>query len=272
MSPVLALFASFILASASLAEPDARPLASFDQVRALCRSLKQLDGPTGRLFRADIPGAGFVFGRYRQADKELELDGDRPLRAAAGSLYLDVRGIDDVAFRATEEQRDDWARRKGAGKLTLSVVFEPSAEGCRGSLHAHQARLSGVARSWQLIGEQGKVVAAADEDGRPLERLEGPRAARVRSVALENEAPVPDEGKARLRAAQSALEQCAAQAQRPGSIVLSFAARAGALHDINVALDGLHDDAVAGCMTKALAGTTLADNASGRGMATIAVE
>ncbi len=269
MSPVLALF---VLASASLAEPEARPLASFDQVRALCRALKQLDGPTGQIFRAEVPAAGFSFGRYRQADKELELDGDRPLRAASGSLYLDVRGIDEVAFRATEEQRDEWARAKGAGKLMLSVVFEPSAEGCRGSLHAHQARLAGVARSWQLIGEQGKIVAAADEDGRPLERLEGPRAARVRSVALENEAPVPDEGKARLSAAQSALEQCAARAQRPGSLVLSFAARAGALHDVNVAVDGLHDDAVAGCIAKALAGATLADNLSGRGMATIAVE
>lgn len=271
---MLSLLAALVLVAAPAAHEDsqARPLESFEQVRELCTALRGSEGPQARLYRADVPSKAFAFGSYRARDKELELDGTRPLRAAAGSLYLDIKGIDELAFRASEAQLEEWKRDKEAGKLTLRVVFEPAAEGCRGSLFAHQARLAGKARSWQLLDEKGKVLAAADEDGQPLEHPDGPRAARVRSVALENEPPAADEGKARLDSAQRALDQCANRAQRPGSLVLSFAAKGGALRDVQIAVDGLHDDAVAGCITKALAGARMADSATGRGTATIAVE
>ena len=269
----MSLFAAFftLLATPTAAAP-ARTRDSFDDVRQLCASLRSADRPAGQLYRVEVNASGFALGRYRAEEQELELDGDRPLRAAGNSLYLDLHGVDEVAFKATEAQRDQWAHHKQAGKLALSVVFEPSADGCRGSLHAHQARLAGSARSWQLKDHQGQVLAAADEDGHPLERSGGPRAVKVQSVAMENEAPVADEGKARLGAAQGALDACATRAQGAGSLVLSFAAKGGALRDVQVALDGLHDEAVAGCIAKALTGATLAGAVTGRGTATIAVE
>src|ERR671936_300457 len=101
------------------------------------------DEALSRWYRLEVPSKGFAFGRYRAQEKQLELDGDRPLRALDGAISLDVDGIDDVAFAARPEQVSAWAAEKKAGVLKLLVVFRPSGERCAGSAAAQAFRISG---------------------------------------------------------------------------------------------------------------------------------
>src|SRR5207248_1458122 len=90
----------------------------------------------GRWYRLEVPSKGFVFGRYQAQDKQLELDGDRPLHAVQNTLSLDLDGVDDVSFHATPEQASAWSQEKKAGTLRLVVVGKPSGERCAGSAAA----------------------------------------------------------------------------------------------------------------------------------------
>src|SRR5205085_59259 len=81
-------------------------------------------------YRLSVPAKGFTFGRYRSEQQEIELDGNRPLRALDGALSLDLAGIDEVAFQASPAQVRDWNARKRAGELSLVVQFRPSGEPC----------------------------------------------------------------------------------------------------------------------------------------------
>src|SRR5437870_9169437 len=78
----------------------------------------------GRWYRVEVPSKGFAFGRYRTQDQQLELDGDRPLRAIDNMLSLDLEGIDEVSFTARSEQVTAWAQEKKAKALKLVVVWK----------------------------------------------------------------------------------------------------------------------------------------------------
>ncbi|TMA20243.1 MAG: hypothetical protein E6J85_10300 [Deltaproteobacteria bacterium] len=132
-------------------------------------------------YRLSVPAKGFTFGRYRSEQQEIELDGNRPLRALDGALSLDLAGIDEVAFQASPAQVRDWNARKRAGELSLVVQFRPSGEPCAGKAVAGIFRLSGEPLSWQIETDTGPV-AAADEDGAPLEVGIAPRATAHRST------------------------------------------------------------------------------------------
>jgi hypothetical protein len=93
---------------------------------------------------------------------------------------------------------------------------------------------------------------------------------RVTSVAFDNEAPLADEGRSRLAPAQGALENCAGLVQRPGRVAIGFTSRDGAARDVVIVVDGVRDDAVTTCLTRAIAGVPL--DRAGKGTATIAVE
>jgi hypothetical protein len=254
------------------AGPEPWPLDRFERVRALCEALRgqQAQDALERDYRIDVPSKGFALGRYRPEERELELDGDRPVRAADGTLLVDLRGIDEVAFHAGPEQVAQWKKLKEAGELTLSVVLRASPDGCAGSAHAGQLRLGGNAQSWRLLGPKGALLAAADEEGKPLSRLQGAPQARVRTVAFDAEKPAPDDGRSRLESAQPALDACARAAKKPGSLVVSFDSRGGTLHDVQVVVDSLRDEEVSSCIAKALTGAPL--QGAGHGTATIAVE
>jgi|GEM_PF-1402086 len=224
----------------------------------------------------EVPAKGFAFGQYRREAQQLELDGDRPLRALGGALLLDLDGIDDVAFNATPAQVGSWASLKKSSSLRLVVTFRPHGERCAGSAAAHAFRLAAAPGSWQLIDSQGTVVASAGPEGEPVDQGPSPdRSVRVEKVVLEDEVPTPnDEGRARLLPAQAALDRCAQAAPRPGQMVIAFAVQAGRIQDPQVIMDALRDEASSRCVARALTGISLAGagGASGRGTASLALE
>ena len=222
----------------------------------------------GRWYRLEVPSKGFVFGRYQVQDKQLELDGDRPLHAVQNTLSLDLDGVDDVSFHATPEQVSAWSKEKKAGTLRLVVVWKPSGERCAGSAAAEAWRLAGKARSWELVGAQG-TVAAADAEGEPVGVT--PKEVKIEKVTVESdEGPRPDDGRRRLAGAQRELEKCAAAAQRAGSLLVTFSVQGGRVRDPQVIMDSLRDEKVAGCVARAVAGAEV--GGSGHGTAAISLE
>jgi hypothetical protein len=294
---------------ATPARTDVVPLTSEAQLRELCTALRgSLRSPemdpvdiavqrqrderlraemVSRTYRVAVPAKGFVFGRYRPEQQEIELDGDRPLRALDGALSLDLAGIDDVAFEATPQQVRDWTARKAAGDLSLVVQFRPSGEPCSGKPVAGIFRMSGEPVFWQIVSDAGPV-AAADEDGAPLE-IGPPRVhtMRIDRVALDLEQPGPavaeagvldrtqhaDDARERLAGSLPALDRCARGVRRTGSMVVAFSVLDGRLQDVQVVMDALRDESVASCVANALSGAQLRgiNAATGRGMASLAL-
>ena len=256
------------LCEALRAQPSATDLDPAQQAEAWKAAQARREEAASRWYRLEVPSKGFAFGQYRARDKQLELDGDRPLRAVDNMLSLDLDLIDDVAFNATPAQVSAWSREKKAGTLRLVVVWKPSGERCAGSAAAEAWRIAGKARSWELVGAQG-VVAAANEEGEPIGG--GPHAVKVEKVTLDSDAaPLADEGRGRLSQAQPALEKCAAGAQRAGSLLLSFSVQGGRVREPQVIMDSLRDEKVAGCVARAVAGAEV--GGTGRGTASISLE
>jgi hypothetical protein len=271
-------------------QPEPIPLAEEAQVKELCVTLRDAGGDfegdpaetaaaqraaqvrreeaLSRWYKVEVPSKGFVFGRYRAHDKQLELDGDRPLRAVDGVLSLDLEGVDDVAFNAKPEQVSAWSKEKKAGALKLVVVFRPAADRCAGSAAAQAWRLAGKVRSWELVGARG-VVAAADAEGEPVGGP--PHAVRVEKVTVESDGmPLDDEGRGRLASAQRALDKCASSAQRPGTMLVSFSVQGGRVHEPQVIMDTLRDERVSDCVARAVDGAPV--GGSGHGTAAVSLE
>lgn len=256
------------LCAALAAQPSDPDLDPAQQVDAAKAAQARRDEAAQRWYRLEVPSKGFAFGQYRAQDKQLELDGDRPLRAIDNMLALDLDLIDDVAFNATPAQVSAWAREKKAGTLKLVVVWKPTGERCAGSAAAEAWRIAGKARSWEIVGSSG-VVAAANEDGEPIGGR--PTGVRIEKVSVESDAvPAADEGRGRLAQVQPALQKCAASAQRSGSLVLSFSVQGGRVHDPQVIMDSLRDEKVAGCVARAVSGAEVGGN--GHGTAAITLE
>jgi hypothetical protein len=256
------------LCEALRAQPAADDLDPAQEVSARKQALLRRDEYAGRSYEVVVPSKGFVFGRYREGDRLIELNGDRPLRAVDGMLSLDIDGVDDVAFEATPAQVTAWSLAKKAGALRLVVVFTPAGDRCAGSAAAESWRIAGKARSWKLVDEDG-VVATADGDGDPV--ANGPRKISVRKVTLESDSmPPDDDGKNRLSAVRPQLDRCASQAQRSGSLVLGFDVRGGRAQDPQVMLDSLRDERVAACLARAVQGAPV--GGQGRGTASISLE
>lgn len=276
-----------LLAAAQTAPRDAIALSSEEQVREICAALREQNGEPApgvtvapsrgqalsRLYQVRVPAKGFALGRYHDEEQELELDASRPLRALDGALTLDLANADDVAFRATPAQMKEWTRAKREGKLNLTVYFRPSGDGCAGNAAAHIFRFEGVPLWLQVEGTAG-VLAAADEEGLPVEEPSTTRSFRVSKVLLDSDAPRPDAGKDRLSVAQSALDRCAQAARRRGSLVVSFSVQEGRVRNPQVIMDAARDEETARCVTQALAGAAIAsaDPGATRGTASLAVQ
>jgi hypothetical protein len=227
------------------------------------------DEAVERWYRVEVPSRGFAFGRYHAQEQQLELDGDRPLRAIDDMLSLDIAGIDEVSFNARPEQVTSWNQEKKAKALKLAVVFKPAGDRCAGSAAAESWRISGRARSWELIAAQG-VVAAANEEGEPIGGG-GPRQVRIEKVTLDtDEAPQDNDGRSRLASSQRALERCAAGAQRAGKLLITFSVQNGRVREPQVIMDSLRDESVSGCVAKAIAGAEM--YGTGHGTASITVQ
>jgi len=282
------LIAILVLAAAS--SQDVVQLTQKSQVKELCDALRaqpsesdldpaqvaaarkaaqvRRDEAAARWYRVEVPAKGFAFGRYRAQDQQLELDGDRPLRAVDDTLSLDLDGADDVAFNARPEQVTAWNQEKKAKTLKLVLVWKPAGERCAGSAAAESWRLAGHARSWELVGAQG-TVAAANEEGEPVGG--GPRQVQVEKVAIDSDdAPAQNDGRARLASAQAALDRCASGAQRAGKLLVSFAVQGGRVRDPQVIMDSVRDEKVSGCVARAISGAEVGGN--GRGTAAITVQ
>jgi hypothetical protein len=256
------------LCQALAAQPAEADLDPAERVAAGKTALARRDAALSRWYEVEIPAKGFALGRYRAQEQQLELDGDRPVRALDDMLSLDLEGIDDVAFNARPEQVSAWSREKKAGTLRLRVVWSPAAERCAGSAAAEAWRIAARVRSWQLIGAEG-VVAAANEDGEPAGA--GPQKARVQQVTLDSDAaPQEDEGRERLSAAQRALDRCAATAQRAGNLMVSFSIQGGRVREPKIIMDSVRDEKASGCVAHAIAGAEV--GGSGSGTASIAFE
>src|SRR5882762_2069391 len=139
------LIAILVLAAAS--SQDVVQLTQKSQVKELCDALRaqpsesdldpaqvaaarkaaqaRREETASRWYRVEVPAKGFAFGRYRAQDQQLELDGDRPLRAIDDMLALDLDGIDEVAFNAKPEQVTDWSQQKKGKMRRLAVVWKP---------------------------------------------------------------------------------------------------------------------------------------------------
>ena len=283
------LIAILVLAAAS--NQDVVQLAEKSQLKELCEALRAQPSESGldpaqvaaarkaahtrreeaasRWYRVEVPSKGFAFGRYRSQDQQLELDGDRPLRAIDDMLSLDLDRTDDVAFNARPEQVTRWSQDKKAKTLKLVVVFKPAGDRCAGSAAAESWRVAGHARSWELVGAQG-AVAAANEDGEPVGGG-GPRQLQIEKVTLDSDdAPQENDGRGRLGSAKAALDGCASGAQRAGKLVLTFSIQGGRVRDPQVILDSMRDEKVSGCVARAISGAEM--GGSGRGTASIAVQ
>ncbi len=280
-----------LLALLLAAPSDVLPLREEAQVRDLCSALRDsgetFEGDPAELaaarraaqlkrdqaaqasYSVEVPSKGFSFGRFRPGENLLELDGDRPLRAVNNELSLDLDGTDDVAFPARPEQVSQWSRAQKAGSLKLVVTFRPSGERCAGSAAARAWRISGHSLSWQVL-DGDKVVAAADESGEPVGLPAGRRSIAVEKISLED----ADEARVSFAGVQSALDKCAAGARRLGTLVVAFAVQGGHVREPQVILDALRDEAVSGCVARALSGASLtgAAGTSGRGTATLALQ
>jgi hypothetical protein len=222
----------------------------------------------GRWYRVEVNSKGFAFGRYRAQDQQLELDGDRPLRAVDDMLSLDLEGVDEVSFAARPEQVTAWTQEKKAKALKLVVVWKPSGARCAGSAAAEAWRIAGQARSWELVGAQG-TLALANEEGDPVGG--GPRQVRVEKVTLDSdEAPLENEGRGRLASSQAALDRCAAGALRSGKLVMTFSVHEGKVREPQVIMDSLRDEKVAVCVARAISGTEL--SGTGHGTASLTVQ
>jgi hypothetical protein len=282
------LIAILVLAAAS--SQDVVQLTEKAQLKELCEALRAQPVESGldpaqlaaarkaaqarreeaasRWYRVEVPSKGFAFGRYRVQDQQLELDGDRPLRAIEDTLTLDLDGIDDVAFNARPEHVTAWSEQKKGKALRLAVVWKPAGDRCAGSAAAESWRIAGHARSWELVGAQG-AMAAANEDGDPVGG--GPRQVQVEKVTLESdEAPQQNEGRGRLASVQAGLDRCASGAQRTGRILVSFSVQGGRVHEPQVMMDSLRDDKVSGCVARAVAGAEM--GGTGKGTASFAVQ
>ena len=279
-----------ILLVAAAAGQDVVQLTSKTQLKELCEALRAQPSETdldpaqiaearkaaqarreeaaGRWYRVEVPSKGFAFGRYRAQDQQLELDGDRPLRAIDDTLSLDLDGIDDVSFAAGSEQVTAWTQEKKAKALKLVLVWKPSGARCAGSAAAEAWRIAGHARSWELLGAQG-TLASANEEGDPVGA--GPRQMRVEKVTLDSDdAPLQSEGRSRLASSQAALDRCAAGAVRTGRLVMSFSVHDGRVREPQVIMDSLRDEKIAGCVARAISGTELAG--AGHGTASLTVQ
>jgi len=247
------------------ADPDADPAEAAAAHKA---ALARRDEAASRWYRLEVPSKGFAFGRFRAQDKQIELDGDRPLRAVDNTLSLDLDGIDDVSFNATPAQVSAWSKEKKAAALKLVVVFRPAGDRCAGSAAAESWRLAGKARSWELVSSQG-VVAAADAEGDPVGGP--PHAVKVEKVALDSDSlPPADEGSGRLSSAQRALDRCIHGAQRAGTVLVAFAVESGRVRDAQVIMDSLRDEKVSACVARAVTGAEV--GGSGHGTASISME
>jgi len=279
-----------ILLVAAAAGQDVVQLTSKTQLKELCEALRAQPSETdldpaqiaearkaaqarreeaaGRWYRVEVPSKGFAFGRYRAQDQQLELDGDRPLRAIDDTLSLDLDGIDDVSFAAGSEQVTAWTQEKKAKALKLVLVWKPSGARCAGSAAAEAWRIAGHARSWELLGAQG-TLASANEEGDPVGAA--PRQMRVEKVTLDSDdAPLENEGRGRLASSQAALDRCAAGAVRTGRLVMSFSVHDGRVREPKVIMDSLRDEKIAGCVARAISGTELAG--TGHGTASLTVQ
>jgi hypothetical protein len=282
------LIAILVLAAAS--NQDVVQLTDKTQLKELCEALRAQPSESGldpaqvsaarrtalerreeaasRWYRVEVPSKGFAFGRYRRQDQQLELDGDRPLRALDDMLALDLDGIDDVSFNARPEQVTAWSQQKKGKTLRLAVVWKPAGDRCAGSAAAESWRIAGRALSWELVGPQG-VVAAANEDGDPMGG--GPRQVQVEKVTLDSdESPEPNEGRSRLGSVQAALDRCASGAQRTGRILVSFSVQGGRVREPQVMMDSLRDEKVSSCVARALAGAEV--GGTGHGTASFAIQ
>ena len=279
-----------ILLVAAAPGQDVVQLTSKTQLKELCEALRAQPSETdldpaqiaearkaaqarreeaaGRWYRVEVPSKGFAFGRYRAQDQQLELDGDRPLRAIDDTLSLDLDGIDDVSFAAGSEQVTAWTQEKKAKALKLVLVWKPSGARCAGSAAAEAWRIAGHARSWELLGAQG-TLASANEEGDPVGAA--PRQMRVEKVTLDSDdAPLENEGRGRLASSQAALDRCAAGAVRTGRLVMSFSVHDGRVREPQVIMDSLRDEKIAGCVARAISGTELAG--AGHGTASLTVQ
>ena len=279
-----------ILLVAAAPGQDVVQLTSKTQLKELCEALRAQPSETdldpaqiaearkaaqarreeaaGRWYRVEVPSKGFAFGRYRAQDQQLELDGDRPLRAIDDTLSLDLDGIDDVSFAAGSAQVTAWTQEKKAKALKLVLVWKPSGARCAGSAAAEAWRIAGHARSWELLGAQG-TLASANEEGDPVGA--GPRQMRVEKVTLDSDdAPLENEGRSRLASSQAALDRCASGDLRTGKLVMAFSLHEGKVREPQVILDSLRDEKVAGCVARAISGTELAG--TGHGTASLTVQ
>jgi hypothetical protein len=276
-----------LLASAQAAPQDAVALTTEDQVRDICAALRGQNGepapgvtaaPTrgqalSRMYQLRVPAKGFALGRYHEEEQELELDASRPLRGLEGAVTLDLANAEDVAFRATPAQLKEWTRAKQEGKLSLTVYFRPSGDGCAGNASARIFRFEGVPLWLQIEGTSG-ALAAADDQGLPVDGPGATRTFRVSKVLLDNDAPRPDAGKDRLSVAQSALDRCAQAARRRGSLVVSFSVQEGHVRNPQVIMDAARDEETAHCVTQALSGISIAsaNPTATRGTASLALQ
>ncbi|HWE25946.1 MAG TPA: hypothetical protein VG496_18565 [Myxococcales bacterium] len=276
-----------LLAAASAAPGNAVALTSDGQVREICAALREQSGepapgvtaapsrsqPLSRIYQLRIPSRGFAFGQYHEEDEELELDSSRPLHALDGALTLDLVNADDVAFHAGPAEMKDWTAAKRDGKLSLTVYFRPSGDGCAGNEATHIFRVEGAPVWFELQGAGG-AIAAADEEGLPVDRPGSLRSFRISKVLLDSDTPRTDAGKDRLAVAQPALDRCAQAARRRGSLVVSFSIHEGRVRNPQVIMDAARDEETARCVTQALAGAPIAsvDPAATRGSASLAVQ
>jgi hypothetical protein len=257
------------LCEALRAQPSDPNLDPAQLAAARKAALARRDEAAERWYRVDVPSRGFTFGHYRAQEQQIELDGDRPLRALDDMLVLDLDGIDEVAFNARPDQVTAWNKEKAAKALKLVVVFKPSGERCAGSAAAESWRIGGKARSWELVGAGGPV-AAANEEGEPIGGG-AQRQVRIEKVALDSdEAPQENDGRSRLAGSQRALDRCVASAQRAGKLVVSFSVQNGRVRDAQVIMDSTRDEGVSRCVAKAISGTEM--YGAGHGTASITVQ
>src|SRR5919201_6964548 len=143
------------LCEALRAQPSDSNLDPAQVAAARKAALARRDEAAERWYRVEVPSRGFAFGHYRAQEQQLELDGDRPLRAIDDMLVLDLDGIDEVAFNARPEQVTAWNKEKTAKALKLVVVFKPSGDRCAGSAAAESWRIGGRPRIGGLVGPEG---------------------------------------------------------------------------------------------------------------------
>jgi hypothetical protein len=278
---------AILFAAAQYPPREAAALVSDEQVREICAALKEQGGEPvsgvrpstaraqalSRTYVVNVPANGFGLGRYHESEQELELDGGRALHAVDGALALDPAGLDDVAFRASPEQLKQWIAAKKDGKLSLTLYFRPAGEGCAGNPAARIFRMEAYPVWWELAVNSAPV-AAADEEGLPVDKPGAGRTCRVDKVVLDSDAPRPDAGKERLASAQSALDRCAQAAHRRGSLVVSFSVEGGHVENPQVIMDAARDEETARCVARALSGAAIsgADARATRGTASLAVQ